>query len=208
MRHPTLLLMLLFVGLSACGVVPVGMAATVLPTARVHLRTPQPSPAVVIAREPTLVPITAAPTVAPTTVPTPTLSGNAEQTALLLELVNRLRVQNNCFALAPDLLLALAAQGHADDMRANKFIDHTGSDGLAHRQRLDRVGYPAQLSGENIAAYASAEEVMLMWTEGDENPDGPHRQNILNCAYTEAGVGLAIEPGGWSYWVLDLANRQ
>jgi len=140
--------------------------------------------------------------------PTSTLAGGAQQTALLLELVNRLRVENNCPTLTSDPLLAQSAQGHADDMRANKFIDHTGSDGFTHRQRLDRIGYPAQLSGENIAAYASAEEVMLMWTEGDENPHGPHRQNILNCAYTEAGVGLAIEPDGWSYWVLDLANRQ
>lgn len=211
MVRSTLLLTLLLANLSACGRVPVGANATALPTARISIFTPLPSPThAVPTPAPTTAP-TATTTIPPTaTIPTiiPTQTGDGQQTALLLELVNELRVQNGCLALAPDPLLAQTAQSHADDMRQHQFIDHTGSDGFSHRQRLDRVGYPAQLSGENIAAYPTAEEVMQMWTEGAENPDGPHRQNILNCAYTEAGIGLAIEPGGWSYWVLDLANRQ
>jgi hypothetical protein len=45
-------------------------------------------------------------------------------------------------------------------------------------------------------------------SQGPEIPDGPHRKNILNCAYTEVGIGLAYRDDGVPYWVLDLANRK
>ena len=49
---------------------------------------------------------------------------------------------------------------------------------------------------------------IVQWTEGPENPDGPHRKNILNCLYAETGIGLAYRDDGVPYWVLDLANRK
>ena len=77
-----------------------------------------------------------------------------------------------------------------------------------YKDRLTRVGYPFQRYGENITNwFRTPQDVMRQWTEGPEIPDGPHRKNILNCAYTEAGIGLAYRDDGVPYWVLDLANR-
>ncbi|GIV98580.1 MAG: hypothetical protein KatS3mg057_3237 [Herpetosiphonaceae bacterium] len=133
------------------------------------------------------------------------LSAPQEQ---LLASVNELRSAEGCPLLQIDPLLQQAAQDHARDLAATRRIDHIGSDGATLRDRLERAGYPFQLYGENIAAgFPTAEEVVAIWTTGDEYPDGPHRKNILNCHYTEAGVGLARAADGYPYWVLDLANR-
>ena len=106
-------------------------------------------------------------------------------------------------------LLRQTAQGHAEDLAAHQMIDHNGSDGATYTQRLDRVGYPYQLRGENIAAgFKTPQEVLFMWTEGDENPSGPHRLNMLNCQHTEAGVGLSYSADAYPYWVLDMASRR
>jgi uncharacterized protein YkwD len=131
------------------------------------------------------------------------------QKAELLALVNQLRTEHGCPPLQIEPQLEQIAQAHAEDIRDTERIDHVGSDGATYQNRLDRAGYPYQLYGENIAAYsASARDVMQSWTEGDENPNGPHRQNILNCLYTEAGIGLALGDNGVLYWSLDLANRR
>ena len=156
-----------------------------------------------VAATPELLPATVLPTAAVTTTTAPIT------VTQLLDLVNQLRAANGCQPLQLNAQLQLAAQAHAQDMRDTRKLDHTGSDGATLRDRLDRVGYLYQRAGENITSYfATPQDVMKQWTEGEEIPDGPHRKNILNCVYTEAGIGLAYRDDGYPFWVLDLANRK
>src|SRR6266542_22441 len=169
-------------------------------------------------RLPTPVPATLAPTIAPTAEPEAAPTDRALAPAdvdvgtyktKLLTLINDLRAANSCQPLQFEEQLQQAAQSHAEDMRDHGRLDHTGSDGTTLSDRLDRVGYPYMRAGENITNwFRTPQDVMVQWTEGPEIPDGPHRKNILNCAYTEVGIGLASLDDGVPYWVLDLANRK
>lgn len=161
------------------------------------------------------VPATIEPAPSSTIAPTPSASviaatadPNAAPNVTMLDLLNAERAANGCaVALQFEPRLAQAAQAHAEDMARVGTIDHVGSDGATYSQRLDRVGYQYIRRGENIAAgFATPAEVVLQWL--DEPPDGPHRTNILNCAYRETGIGLAFRADAYPYWVLDLAEPQ
>lgn len=91
-----------------------------------------------------------------------------------------------------DNRLVTAAQQHSDDMARRGYISHTTPEGVTFDERISRAGYPAP-AAENIAkGPRSAERVVALWM----NSPG-HRANILNCAFTAIGVGVATD--GW-YW--------
>lgn len=103
----------------------------------------------------------------------------------VVNLVNGERAQAGCGPLTPNAKLTAAARGHSQDMANNDFFSHTGSNGSSPGDRVDAQGYNWSTWGENIAAgYSSPAAVMNGWM----NSSG-HRQNILNCNYTEIGVG-------------------
>ena len=71
-------------------------------------------------------------------------------------------------------------------MSAKNYFSHTSLDGSSMRDRIERQGYGWSSIGENIAAgYRTAESVVTGWM----NSPG-HRANILNCRFTEIGVGF------------------
>jgi uncharacterized protein YkwD len=124
----------------------------------------------------------------------------------LFDLVDSLHQEAGCPAFVHDDRLDMAAQAHDEDIAAHKRIDHVGTDGATLRERLRRMHYPVLRASEGIAIYHTPEEVIGFWM--DEPPDGPHRLNIVNCQYTDAGIGLAYDDRGWRWWVMDVANRQ
>jgi uncharacterized protein YkwD len=99
--------------------------------------------------------------------------------------------------------LAQAAQGHSQDMAANQFQSHTGSDGSSSGQRMQQAGYSgATSSGENAYAYAnSVDQAMEAFLIDWGVPDNGHRANLLQPgvspqnAYRDVGIGLA-QPSG------------
>jgi uncharacterized protein YkwD len=136
----------------------------------------------------------------PTPSPTPQPSGEIEQ---ILALVNAERAAAGCSALTLNSKLTQAAYLHAQDMLQNDFFSHTGSNGSSVGTRVTAQGYTWRRVGENIAAgYNSPESVMEGWMTSDG-----HRANILNCNYTELGVGYIYDANdGGSvdynhYWV-------
>jgi uncharacterized protein YkwD len=190
-------------------IMPSLIAATTPLAVAPTISSPEPSPSSMPTREPTVVPTSEL--LPPTALPTAAITTTTASITVtqLLDLINQLRATNGCQPLQLDTRLQQAAQAHAQDMRDTRKLDHTGSDGATLRDRLDRVGYPYQRAGENITSYfATPQDVMKQWTEGDEIPDGPHRKNILNCVYAQAGIGLAYRDDGYPYWVLDLASRK
>ncbi|MFG1842321.1 CAP domain-containing protein [Micromonospora sp. NPDC049175] len=120
-----------------------------------------------------------------------TVSAQARE---VVDLVNAERAKAGCGALSIDDKLMTAAQKHSQDQADHKNMSHTGSDGSNAGVRLDRVGYAWRTYGENVAwNQQTPAAVMDAWM----NSSG-HRANILNCAFTEIGVGIATSNG--PYW--------
>jgi uncharacterized protein YkwD len=118
----------------------------------------------------------------------------SDQAREVVDLVNAERAKAGCGALGIDDKLMTAAQKHSQDQADHKNMSHTGSDGSDTGVRLDRVGYAWRTYGENVAwNQKTPAAVMDAWM----NSPG-HRANILNCAFTEIGVGIASSNG--PYW--------
>ncbi|MBM7846401.1 CAP domain-containing protein [Herpetosiphon giganteus] len=123
---------------------------------------------------------TRTPTRTPTATPNP-----ADFEAQVLTLVNQERAQAGCGALTVDSRLRTAAWLHSQDMAINNFFSHTGSNGSTVPQRITAQGYPWVRWGENIAAGNNSPQAAVnSWM----NSPG-HRANILNCNFTQTGIG-------------------
>lgn len=142
-------------------------------------------------------PTTPADTQTPTTSAVPPSGPAAE----VVTIVNQERAKAGCPALTVNTKLTAAALQHSQDMAAHANMSHTGSDGSDPGERITRAGYTWTTYGENIAyGYSTPQQVMTGWM----NSPG-HRQNILNCAFKEIGVGLA---GPNSYWTQNFGTAR
>jgi hypothetical protein len=95
-----------------------------------------------------------------------------------------------------------AAQHHSQDMAANNFVSHTGSDGSSPWDRIRREGYPLAAGGETIAAgYPGPPSVVAGWK------GSPPHWSILMGDYEDIGVGYAFNASSDydHYWTADLA---
>ncbi|MFC0005846.1 CAP domain-containing protein [Micromonospora siamensis] len=149
----------------------------------------------------TAAPTTKAPTsAAPTSTATTTTAGLSGELQQVVDLVNQERAKAGCKALSVDSKLNLAAQRHSQDQADHQNMSHDGSDGSDAGDRLDRAGYAWRSYGENVAwNQQTPAAVMDAWM----NSPG-HRANILNCSFTEIGVGVARSNG--PYWTQDFAT--
>ncbi|SCL30079.1 Uncharacterized conserved protein YkwD, contains CAP (CSP/antigen 5/PR1) domain [Micromonospora nigra] len=121
-------------------------------------------------------------------------AGTGGQAAEVVKLANAERAKAGCDPLSIDDKLTTAAQRHSQDQADHRNMSHTGSDGSNPGDRIERVGYQWRTYGENVAwNQKTPEAVMAAWM----NSDG-HRANILNCSFTEIGVGVANSNG--PYW--------
>lgn len=97
----------------------------------------------------------------------------------------------------PDARLTAAAQGHADDMAAQNFFSHTGSNGRSSADRVRGTGYPFCRSSENIAFGQTSEaSVLQTWVNSP-----PHLANIMMQGPVQYGLGHA-----GTKWVLIVAG--
>ena len=119
-----------------------------------------------------------------------TLPAVAETTLCLL---NGARADRGLVLLTVNAKLTGGAGAYAKDLVAGSYFSHTGRDGSSVHDRIDRAGYlPASgrwRIGENLAwgsgALATPGSIMQAWM----NSAG-HRENILNPAYREIGIGI------------------
>lgn len=120
----------------------------------------------------------------------------AEYAARVAELANDERAKAGCEPLRVDAKATEAAQFHADDMAARDYYEHDSPEGRSAGDRLDAAGYAWSGWGENIhRSPASPEQAMRDWM------DSPgHRDNILNCAFKDLGVGVNLSSNG-PWWV-------
>jgi uncharacterized protein YkwD len=118
----------------------------------------------------------------------------------LLQRHNDVRAQVNSGALCMNQQLMQAAEAHCQDMAANNFFSHTGSDGSSAGTRISATGYSFRTWGENIAkGQPSAAAVMSAW----ENSSG-HYNNIVNANFREVGLARC----GSNIWVVNFATQR
>ena len=86
-------------------------------------------------------------------------------------------------------VLEEVANGHARDMAANDFLDHTGSDGSRPSDRTTRAGYAWKRIAENVAAgQTRAEDVAATWLESPG-----HCANLMDPRHMDTGIAYAID---------------
>lgn len=130
----------------------------------------------------------------------------------VLTLINKERAKAGCPALVAQPQMTEAAELHARDMAESNFFAHEGLDGSSPGDRMRAQGYGAGYWGENIAAgQKSAAEAVSGWMKSPG-----HRANILNCRYTETGIGMTHQANDakiagqtgalFYYWVNDFAR--
>ncbi|WP_237289037.1 CAP domain-containing protein [Streptomyces gilvosporeus] len=118
----------------------------------------------------------------------------------VIAMVNAERAQKGCSPLAVDARLQAAAQRHSDDMAARNYYDHTSPDGVGPGDRITSAGYRWSTYGENIfKGPQDARTAMAGWMKSPG-----HRENILNCAFTQIGVGVNSAANG-PWWTQDFA---
>jgi hypothetical protein len=132
------------------------------------------------------------------TLPTP-----AEQ--YMLDLINAERAAVGARALVLDDNLQTSSETHSQWMIGSDNFSHQGANGSSPHGRMEAAGYQftgAYGSGENIAWVSLRgpegymDEVQLMHQNLMNSPG--HRDNILNPAFEEIGIGIEIgNMQGW-----------
>lgn len=107
-------------------------------------------------------------------------------------------------ALSVNGKLTAAARGHARDMAAHSYFDHTSRTGRDPGQRISAAGYRWSWWGENIAAgFDTPQQVVAGWLDSDG-----HCANLMSRHFTQIGVGYAKDADSAyrTYWVQDFAR--
>ena len=112
----------------------------------------------------------------------------------VLELVNVERQKAGLSALQMDESVRNVARLKSEDMRVNKYFDHTSPTYGSPFDMLKKFGISYKSAGENIAqGYSTPEAVVNGWM----NSSG-HRANILNASFTHMGVGYDANGHYWT----------
>lgn len=107
--------------------------------------------------------------------------------AVLTDLTNNDRTENNVQTLMEDPLLNKAAQNKAKDMASKSYFSHISPDGKTPWYWINAVGYQYTYAGENLAIdFTDSKEVQDAWMKSPT-----HHANIIKSEYTRVGYGVA-----------------
>uniref|UniRef100_M4BTI6 SCP domain-containing protein n=1 Tax=Hyaloperonospora arabidopsidis (strain Emoy2) TaxID=559515 RepID=M4BTI6_HYAAE len=142
-----------------------------------------------------------------TTIPTNVITYTSydEYAGLMLAAVNKQRATQGLAPLCLNQKLHTSAQLHSEDMAANDFMDHAGSDGSRMSTRITAAGYDWESVGENVAAgQIDVHDVMVSWINSPE-----HLENIMGD-YTMFGSGYAFNRNGQyqQYWTQNFGSGE
>jgi uncharacterized protein YkwD len=126
---------------------------------------------------------------------------------LMWRTINNYRAAKGVPPLAYDPLVSKAAAIHVQDMIANNFLEHQGSDGSRPIDRMRRVGVQVQWASENISMEcakdpATAVKNIQAWMIAEPYADGlyNHHWNILYKGYSRIGIAFGVAKNGC--WVM------
>ncbi len=134
--------------------------------------------------------------------------------AELLRLHNEARIERGIAPLCVQEQLIAVAREHSEDMLSRGYYSHDTPEGTEPSERV-AAGYAYSLMAENIhmrsASYGkqSAGEMEEVFTDWMESPG--HRENLLNPALHEVGIGVATgqygsEPDYTSLYTVDFGT--
>lgn len=107
--------------------------------------------------------------------------------AVVVELTNEERSQNNAQPLHRNATLDAAAKMKAENMAKNEYFAHYAPDGTTPWHWFDEAGYVYAHAGENLAIhFTDSSQVVEAWMDSPT-----HRKNIVDNRFTEIGVGTA-----------------
>ena len=130
---------------------------------------------------------------------TPTCGANPAQR--LLNQINEVRAREGVPPVWPNVLLARAAQAHAQAIADGEATGHFGPHGSDPLQRITDAGYRPRAFGENIAMGSSAPRLVVeAWMRSPG-----HRQVLLDPLVQEVGLGGVLDPD-YPIWVADFGS--
>ncbi|OWZ24371.1 SCP-like extracellular protein [Phytophthora megakarya] len=121
----------------------------------------------------------------------------------MLELVNEQRAANGLSSLCMNTKLLESALRHSNDMAAQNYMAHNGSDGSTMEERITEAGFIWTAVGENVAAgQETVSDVMTAWMNSPE-----HKANILGD-YKMFGTAYAYNADTTyqHYWTQDFGT--
>jgi uncharacterized protein YkwD len=121
----------------------------------------------------------------------------------VLQLVNAERAARGVAPVVWNDTLADQATQYACELIAYDFFDHVNpSTGSTLGTRTADFGYDFWIVGENLAAgQRTPAEVVADWMNSP-----CHRQNVINPAFTELGIGIRIGGDYGLYWVQEFGR--
>lgn len=121
----------------------------------------------------------------------------------VLDSVNTLRSAAGAAPVQLDSRLTAAAATHSRDMSNQNRPWHFGSDGSSPIDRVQRVGYPGGLIGENISeTYETEMETVSAWMDQDDT-----RRVLLSKRATDMGFAWHQDASGKIWWTLIMGAR-
>lgn len=134
-----------------------------------------------------------------TTSPAPVAQQATQAGASATASVNAIRGQAGAPAITRNRVLDAVAKGHANDMAANNFFSHTGSNGSSAGQRAKKAGYKWCMISENVAkGYRDQAGAIESWRTSPG-----HYLNLVNRKSREFGMART-----GNYWVMVLAAKR
>ncbi|MGI8466901.1 MAG: CAP domain-containing protein [Pyrinomonadaceae bacterium] len=127
-----------------------------------------------------------------------TLISSLERRAF--DLLNEKRIANNLSPLKWNEQMAQAARFHSENMARENYFSHTESNGSTVKERAALFGERDWTAiGENIAFNRGISKPVEMactqWLQS-----AGHRENIMDKAWNESGIGVAVAPDGTYYF--------
>ncbi|SIS68903.1 CAP domain-containing protein [Salimicrobium salexigens] len=121
-----------------------------------------------------------------------------DQAEVMFGLINRDRTARGLEPLSWREELVPVAEAHSTDMTERDYFSHTNPGGQGPADRAREAGVSFRIIGENLA-YGQSNAVYAH--EGLMDSKG-HRDNILNPAYEEVGIGVAVDDKGAPYFTV------
>ncbi len=120
-----------------------------------------------------------------------TQQGAAVYSAVLVDLTNKARAENNTPTLTLSDTLTQAAQMKANDMASKQYFAHTSPDGTTPWYWFQKAGYGFMYAGENLAVdFSESSDVENAWLASPK-----HRENIVDNRFSE--IGIATKTAMW-----------
>lgn len=126
--------------------------------------------------------------------------------AVIQQLINDYRRSHGLTPVEINPKLTAAAREHSEDLARHDTISHQGSDGSQPWTRVERTGYPARFTAENVGCgQKSMDQLIMGWRKSP-----PHNANLLAAHARQMGIAMAYRPGTRfkTYWTLVLGAQR